>query len=539
MDWVQRRPEKSFRKHDSVYDKIAKVRGIKDMDRFLNPTIQELYDPYLMKNIEEASNRIIKAIGKNERICLSFDPDADGITATSTMLRYLNNYSNNLYYTYSERSKGHGIENQINQIEEETDLLIIIDSSSNDVEICKEIREEQGVDIIILDHHSIERLNPYATIVNPQQEGCEYPNTHLSGAGVVFKVIQVMEDTLGQVDPYQFLDLVAIGMYADVMKVDVLENRFIIQYGLQNIQNTGIKQLLKGANINIDKMNASVIGFTIAPLLNGVARMDKIKLAIDLLLEDDDRVCHKILQEMKSINEKRKKRQKEIANRYMKHLDDKQKVMIVIDEQASKGFNGLIAQQIAQTFQRPAIVGSAIDGVISGSFRTYNGFPFKTFLQGFGNIEAVGHESAGGLFLKEERLQDFGRYIDWHIPQINEPSLMYDLEINITEIPNYIDEIERINRITGNGFPKISVKVNGIVVDKRVVIGKMKDTIKIDTLDDCELIKFRTDGEYGSELSCFDEVAVVGELRWNEWFHFGLRKKIVVPQIMIDDYSLA
>src|SRR5690606_31402380 len=102
------------------------------------------------------------------------------------------------------------------------------------------------------------------------------------------KVLQVMEDTLGQVDPWQYIDLVAVGMYADVMRVDVFENRYLIMQGLRNMKNVGLVRILKGGKVDTFRMDASAIGFTIAPLINGVARMDNIKLAIDILLTDDD-----------------------------------------------------------------------------------------------------------------------------------------------------------------------------------------------------------------------------------------------------------
>jgi single-stranded-DNA-specific exonuclease len=115
-----------------------------------------------------------------------------------------------------------------------------------------------------------------------------------------------MEDTLGEVDPDYYLDLVAVGMYADVMRIDVLENRYMIMQGLRNINNTGLTRILKGAKANLFKLNGDSIGFSIAPLINGVARMDNIKLAIDILLEDDDAKCKPIRLKMQKINESRK-----------------------------------------------------------------------------------------------------------------------------------------------------------------------------------------------------------------------------------------
>ncbi|AYP68359.1 putative SPBc2 prophage-derived single-strand DNA-specific exonuclease [Bacillus phage vB_BcoS-136] len=562
MKWLQRKAKVTPKKHDNLIDSVAKIRGIDDISRFLNPTQDELHSPYLLKNVEKASERIIQAIRNNERIVVSYDADADGITATTIMLRWLGHYTSNIDYIYGERNDGHGIteqlktnlneENNAERLErarnniakvKEADLLILIDSSSNDTKVCENIASV-GIDIIILDHHEIERPNPHVLMVNPQQEGCVYPNKSISGAGVVFKTIQVMEDELGEIDPFYFMDLVAVGMYADVMRVDVLENRFMIMHGLRNIKNTGLLRILKGAKVDLFKIDSSAIGFSIAPLLNGVARMGSIKLAIDILLEDDDNVCKKLRLQMQKLNDKRKELQKQIVENYMKKVDSSQKVLMVFDEQSSKGFNGIVAQNLSETYKRPVIVGRIHNGTVSGSFRSYNGFKFKSFLQQFGDlgfkIEALGHEGAGGIIISETLLGDLENYIEANMPSLDErePTIVYDLEFDISEIHEHIRDMEQINLIVGNGFPKVIVKVNNITVEESQCIGKTMETVKIKTFDNLELIKFRVNEDYASELGYFDEISVVGQLQMNEFYNFGLKQKISTPQIMIEDYRV-
>ena len=572
MKWIQRTPKVKPNSQDTPLETIAKIRGIKEMDRFLNPTQDELHDPYLIKNIEDASNRIIRAIMNKERICLSYDADADGITANTVMQRYLLNYTDNVTYIYNERNHGHGIHEQTrldfvteedydakgkikdeekaerfalnsSNLEKikESNLLIIIDSSSNDDRACQRLIENFGVEIIILDHHAIERENPHVLLVNPQQEGDNYPNKHLSGAGVVFKVIQVMEDTLGQVDPWQYIDLVAVGMYADVMRIDVLENRYLIMEGLRNMKNVGLVRILKGGKVDTFRMDASAIGFTIAPLINGVARMDCIKLAIDILLTDDDNEAKKLRLKMQKVNETKKVLQKQIVDQYMSKVNSSKKVLMVLDEQSSKGFNGIVAQQLSDKYKRPVLVGRLHKGTASGSFRSYNGFKMKTFLQGFGDdIEALGHEGAGGFVIKEDRLQDLETYIDRLMPSLDdeEPTVLYDIEIDVSEIGEYIRAVEQFNIVTGNGFPKIVTRVNGITVEEPKCIGKTMETVKISTFDDMELIKFKVDENYASELVVFDVVDAVGELKMNNFYNFGLKQLISTPQVMLEDYKV-
>lgn len=583
MKWIQRKQKTKPRNNDDIIDKIAKIRGIEDVDTFLNPSKNVLHDPYLMKNIKEASNRIIQAIKNNERILASYDPDADGISATTVMLKWLSNYTENVDYIYGERNDGHGINEQtrldfvgkdsvidgdliedlepeekerrfklnsenLNKIEN-ADLLILIDSSSNDVEACKKLKEiNKNLDIIILDHHEIERNNPHVLMVNPQQEGCNYPNKFLSGAGVVFKTLQVAEDTLGQVDVWQYIDLVAVGMYADVMKLDVMENRYLIMQGLRNIKNVGLIRILKGAKADFFRLNGDSIGFSIAPMINGVARMNNIKLAIDILLEDDDNVCKKIRLQMHKLNEKRKQIQKETIERYSKSINSEQKVLMVFDNESSKGFNGLVAQNLSEKYRRPVIVGRLHNGVISGSFRSYNGFKFKSFLQEFANrvdlsgfkFEALGHEGAGGIVISENLLNDLNLYIDAEMPTLSEkePSIIYDLEIDVNEIHEYINPLEQFNMLTGNGFPKVLVKVDNITIEEISCIGKTEETVKFKTFDNLELIKFRVDKNYASELSIFNTISAIGQLQMNIFYNFKTKVTTKTPQIMIDDYKV-
>ncbi len=575
--WIQRKGKSIPNSDDTIFEKLAKIRGIKDIKRFLSPTKDEMFDPYLIKNIEEASNKILKAMENGEKILLSYDADADGLTSTSMMYKYLKNYTDNVDYIYNERNHGHGINEQTRLnflsksdydehgeiIDEdkkrryklnrsnldkisEADLLIIIDSSSNDTNACKKLIDTFGVDIVIIDHHAIERENPHVLLVNPQQEGDKYPNKYLSGAGVVFKTIEVMEDMLGDrgvVNPIDYMDLVAVGMYADVMKMDVYENRFMVMHGLRNIRNVGLKRILKGAKADLFKLDGDSIGFSIAPLLNGVARLDNIKLGIDILLTDDDNEAKKLRLKMHKLNEKRKEMQKEIVERYEKKVDTNNKIIMIIDEESSKGFNGLVSQQLVQKYKRPAIVGRLHNGEFSGSFRSYNGFNLLTFLNESGLVEeAMGHPQAGGFVIKEERVSDLIKYIDKNIPELDHKDefIYYDLEFKAKEIDNdLIKIIESFNLVTGNGFDKVLVKVTGIMIDEVNTIGKTLETRKFSTYDNLELIKFKVDESYGGDVGFFDVVDVIGQLQNNEWYNFKTREKIVIPQIRLEDYVKA
>lgn len=570
---MRRNSNLEFSSDGDLEEEIAKIRGISDINRFLYPSKDELINPYLMHNIAIVGERIAYAIENNESVVVSYDPDADGLTSASAMIRFLREYIDNVDYIYNQRAHGHGIEEQVtlefinkndvddggNITDEEkrkryelnkknivkiskSDLLIIIDSSSNDVDTCKELTESFDLDIVIIDHHNIEKENPYATIVNPQQVECQYPNKHLSGAGVTLKVMEVINDILDDtnINPFEYIDLVAVGMVGDMMRVDVLENRYIISHGLRNIKNVGLVRILKGANANLYKLNSDSISFAIAPMLNGVARLDRIELAIDILLTDCDDEAKKIRLQMHKLNEERKSIQRDMIDKHLKNIDTNQKVIIVYDDESSKGFNGLIAQQLSSMYDRHVIVGRKHKGYLKGSYRSYDGFNLKNFLIQSGIVEeAVGHNEAGGVTVKEENINSLNKYIENNLPELSErkPVLIYDFDIDLINMENYIEPLERFNFIVGNGFPKVIVKVNNVMIEDLEIIGKTMETCKIKTMSNLELIKFRVDEDYGSDLEFYDTVDVVGQLHMNEFYHWGYKKVIKTPQIILEDYN--
>lgn len=571
--WIQRVPKRSFKKNDDIRDKIASIRGIEDIDRFLNPQSEELHNARDMKNIVEASNRIAEAIKNNENIVVSIDPDSDGITSGVMMIKYLENYTDNVRYIYSQRRYGHGISAQIRlnfvsneDVDDEgdiidedkkeryehncknlekvknSDLLIIIDSSTNSDEYCNSISAH--TDIVIIDHHTVENENPNALIVNPQQEDCTYPNKDLSAAGVVLKVLEVIDDihfrdSKNRIDPYNFIDLAAVGIYGDVMPINSYENRYIILHGLRNIKNIGLLRILKGGKVDLFKINSDAIGFTIAPMLNGAARMGQIELAIQILLTDDDNIAKKLRLQIHKLNEKRKIIQKEKVEYYESIADLSKNVIFVFDENSNKDFNGLIAQQLASKYKRPVFVGTRSEGKLLGSYRSFNKFDVGKCISNYkGHAEAHGHPLAGGFGVLEEDEADFLSYMYDKAPKVKhtEETFVYDLSISLDEVEESISGLEDLNKLTGNGFPKVLVRVSGIMMEEVNTIGKTEETRKFKTMGNLELIKFKVDKDYGKEIEYFDTIEAIGQLHLNEFFNFGLRKKICTPQIMLQDY---
>lgn len=549
MKWVQRKAKKSTAsvKKDDYFEKLARIRGIKDLGEYLNPDSNVLNDGSKMKNVAEANQKILDAIYEGKKIAVSYDADADGVMSGTLMMRFLKFFTENVYYIYSQKEAGHGVDFQLDQIQDGTDLVIVVDSSSNSIEASKEIVEGMGIDLIIFDHHRIENENPYALIVNPQQKGDKYPNKYLSGVGVVFKSIELIQDDLNEAygsrfDVWDYTDVLAVGMRADEMDMSVLENRYLVMHGLDNIKTLGIERILKGGNIrDLNNLNSDVISFTIAPMINGAIRMGKIELPIELMLTDDDKIAKKLRLQMQKLNDERKSLQSIAVEKHSKDIDLEQKIIVVIDDESNNGFNGIVAQQLSSKYHRPALVMRRNGaGKISGSGRSFNGFKMLTFLNKIEGVTAKGHEGAMGCEFHEDDLEYFKAYIDLNMEEMEEkePTLIYDLEIDAEEVKQAIDTVEKFNRLYGQNSPKVYVRVNNVMIEEVKTIGKTKETRKFETMNDMlGLIKFRVDEEYGSELDIMDEVNVVGSIAVNKFFNFQSKQWNITNQLMIEDYK--
>jgi len=533
--WKKRRPLIQYREDDDILTKLACVRGIENPDVFFNPSRDLMHDPCLLNGIELAANKIIKAMMQRKKIGISVDPDCDGICSTAIMVRYLRNFTDNYYILYHQRSNGHGIENQLDQIQDGTELLIILDSSSNSVEACKAIKERE-IDIVILDHHAIERENPYAVIVNPQLSP-EYPNKEISGAGVVYKTLQVIDDTLmAEVQADDFVDLVMVGMIGDMMDLRNLETRAIVKLGLENIKNPGLQALAKIRNKNPYEMNSTDVSFLIAPLINGTARLDKIEHCLALLLTDEIEKCLEIAKQMDQMRREKQEREMELFEKYKAKVNPSDKIIIVTDPQASKNFNGLIAQQLARAFQRPAIVLREHNGRLDGSFRSYGDFNLKSYLSKIKIINYVGgHEKAGGVGLWASKLETLRRIINQDLANVSfSTGIEFDLVLKPEEINlDLIKQVQKFDYLTGQGFEKAKFLIRGISIDDIQYLGG-GTTCKI-TGGNLELIKFRIDEDWGNDLISFmfgDNVMIdaLGSLNLNIW---GNRKTM---QVVLDEY---
>ena len=515
-------------------------RGIEDND-FLKPSLDKQLSPYGLANIEDVANRIVKAINNKEKIAISNDVDPDGITSSVYLSKYLNNFTDNHYIMYHQRSKGHGIQNQMKQITDDTDLVVILDSSSNEIEALKQINNK-NIDIVIIDHHDMEthEAYDYALIVNPNGK-CDYKNKQISTAGLIYKVCTVIDDILEVNYADEYLDLSTLGLVSDMMDLSELDNRAMISYGLDNIKNKALRYVFKKERIDLKKVSTNNLSFSISPLFNASARLEKIELAIQLLLTDDDSKIEKIYNELKTMNGKRKDKQVKLSKEYLDLIDINDKFAIVLSEtqQQTAGYNGLVANEIANKLHKPALVMvKNSDGLYQGSGRSYNNFACKTFLNESGLVEyAKGHEGAFGVGVKEENVNQLKEYINNNISDdLFKKEYNYDFELDVKYITRaMIEEVEEFDRSTGFGFPSARFSVTNIMAIEKQVLGSNRNTIKL-MCDGINLMKFRVDENYADDVYPFADIEVIGQLNLNKWYNG--RETIETLQVFIDDYKV-
>lgn len=550
-----------------LIDKIAKIRGIKDLDEWMNPPSSSAHSPYALLNIDELAQRIIKAIHTQELIVIDADIDTDGVCSTGVMFNYLKELTDNIQYIHAQRSDGHGVETVMDQIPEKC-LLIIVDSSSNSVEECKKL-SERGIDVLIIDHHQMDRENPYATIVNCQQG--EYPNKHLSGSAMCYKVCQVLDEYLDIDLADQFRDLSAIGIVADMMNIKNMENRYLILQGIDNIENLGIKEILKQSKIDFKEgINTTNISFKIAPIIGACSRFDKIELALELVTSDDPKRIKQLVKEMIEMNEKRKADQKMYVESAIENVDTSNNIIIYVDNEIDSGFRGLIATEFVERFNKPVLVLSHFtyeedeDGVkeenkYMGSGRTVGMLPFKLLCEDSGLFHfAQGHEGAFGVSFSEDNLEAIISHFNSTLDSTDLKKVIeYDLELNVNDIEEMdVIQVEKFSRIVGQGFKEPKFLVKGLVVEEdksqklgvyaRAVMGKNNDTIKIPCEDSFALMKFRTQHTYGKDIedhfydenNFVTEVDAIGSLNLNRFYNGGERRWVTTKQVFLEDYKI-
>ncbi|KAF6565316.1 DHH family phosphoesterase [Paenibacillus sp. EKM202P] len=496
----------------------------------------------MLKNIDALVSRIIKAIKNNEKIIIYADVDYDGITSAVILYKWLINFTNNVFIKHVERSVGHGSEYIVDKVEDDTDLYIAVDSSSNDVEPLKKL-VDKGIDCLVIDHHTVDVYNPYCILVNPQQPECKYPNKNASGGLLVFKVCQVLGDYMDTSFTLELSDLPGFALMADMMSMMEMENRYYAKLSLKGLRHEGLKLLFEAMNSDLKNLTSSDFLYGVSPAVTAATRVDNIKLAIDFLMCDKvTPETKKYVKELIKLNEYRKLVQAKALERHKDSISESDKVAIVYDPSIGKGMNGLVAQELSKKFNRPAIVLGVGDDkdTYAGSFRGLEDFSMQELLERCQGVEYTGgHPGAGGVGLKKEKLQilkdDLNNRLSNFIP---DDTLYYDLEFNAEEIDEkMINYLTEFYRYSGNNFKPGKFLIKDLFISDKKLMGKTKNTVKIDC-GKLQLMKFKTDEEFYEQVPVFTEVEAVGTLNINKWTQYRPSYKVIKTcQLFIEDYK--
>jgi len=505
----------------SIINHICVDRGINNLSEFVNPGDEWILSPYDLKNMNRAVECFDNHIQNKSAIGVLFDTDADGLTAGTEMTNYLSDMGITAK-TFINSGKKHGLylgDQMDNIIQSGIELLIIVDSLDKSTE-GYEILNNNGVDIIILDHHDIElNYDKYAILVSSQMQ---YGNNALSGAGVTLKFLMALDEKYGTEYADKYFDLAAIGILADVSDVyESMENRAIINRGLNNLQNPAVKKILGSYEFN----SKSVL-FSIAPMVNACVRTNETELAKAYFLETNNKELLSYKKTIESCREEQNEEKERLLDSCREQMNNQSGKCKFAYIDTEYGVSGLLGNTLVEEYQMPVFIFNLSDGdTVIGSMRCIGYENFKTKCNYLGLAELVGHESAAGCIIPKDNIEKFIVEVnnllknEEYIPESNTEEA--DFLINYTDITKeLVENIGKINRISGKGFKPITFKVEGIT---DYTVSKFKDgkhlVLYVDNTN-LMVIDWNTSFEYDGETFpewedhaiMNDELSVVGEL---------------------------
>ena len=484
---------------------IMAKRGIKEEDakKFFHPQLNDLIDPFLMKDMDAAVERLNEAIGRKERIMVYGDYDVDGCTAVALVYKFLQQYYSNIdYYIPDRYDEGYGVSRKGIDFAHETGvgLIIILDCG---IKAIKEIEyaKELGIDFIICDHHVPDEEMPQAAaILNPKREDDTYPFKHLCGCGVGFKFMQAFAKSNGisfsRLIP--LLDFCAVSIAADIVPVTG-ENRILAYHGLKQLNqnpNIGLKAIIDICGLNGRTLSMSDIVFKIGPRINASGRMENGRESVNLLVEKDFAVAFDKAKHINEYNEQRKdidKQMTEEANLIVGRLESQQKhsSIVLYDENWKKGVIGIVASRLTEIYVRPTVVLTRDGELATGSARSVAGFDIYAAIKSCRDLllNFGGHTYAAGLTLRWDAVKEFRdrfqAYVEEHIlPEHTEAALNIDAVIDLKDITKKMhSELKKFGPFGPGNTKPMFATMNVYDFGTSKVVGREQEHIKLELVD--------------------------------------------------------
>lgn len=442
---------------------LRDVRTFTQAKQFFRPSLESLYDPFLMDGMEAATKRVIQAVTQNQRICIYGDYDVDGTCSTALLYMFLKELGANVdFYIPQRLTEGYGLSKEsIDVIKSTIDasLLISVDCGITAIEETA-YANKLGIDIIICDHHQPkDELPPALAVLDPLKPQCKYPFKYLSGAGVAFKLAQGVSQKIGKRDmPFKYFDLVALAGAADIVPLTD-ENRILVKEGLDRINNSpraGILALIESSSLPVGSLNSGQVVFTLAPRINAVGRLGDAKRAVELLITDSIDEARNLAKVLETENYERRKIDVDTFDNALQlvenSIDLENELAIVLhQEEWHPGVIGIVASRLVEKYYRPTIMLTTIDGIAKGSARSITNFNIYEALQKCEDmlIHFGGHQAAAGLAVELEKVQEFKEKFNKIVKEsITEsdlfPEIVIDSKIKLSEItPKFIKILDQ------------------------------------------------------------------------------------------------
>ncbi|MEA3422638.1 MAG: single-stranded-DNA-specific exonuclease RecJ [Bacillota bacterium] len=465
-------------------------KGITSEDnalKFLYPTYEEINKIEIFNGIEEASEVIMKNIKNKKDIMIYGDYDVDGITSTVILYKYLKKLGAKVNYFVPDRhSDGYGLSNEaLDTIIDEFDLLITVDCGITSVVEVDYLNEKEK-EVIITDHHEPKSEIPNAILVNPKLDKNAFHD--YAGVGVVYRLLLELEKITSIPLEKDYLIFAAIGTVADLMTLTEI-NRLIVKVGLENfknLNNVGLKELVKQSNLKLDEITSSNIAFNIAPKINASGRLSTAMKAIELFITDNDGTAEKISKELCTLNEERKTIELDILEEAKKQVKADEKFILVKGENWNDGVIGIVASKLVDVYRKPTIVFTQRNGILKGSGRSIGRFNLLKALESSQRhfLRFGGHQFAAGLSLETSEYDDFKSEIleytnDYLTEEDQQVKLKYISQINSKHIKR--EFLRQINLLSpfgiGNSKPLFAIK--NAYVENLKIVGKEKSHLKL------------------------------------------------------------
>lgn len=513
---------------------LLSLRHIKDANTFLTPLDQPLYDPFLFNDMPKVVQRLQQAYQNHEHVLIYGDYDVDGVTSTSIMIGLLKSCQIDYdYYIPKRNLDGYGPNlKRYKQLihDNHYDLFITVDNGITGVEEIEYLKQHH-IDTIVIDHHTFGSTLPDAyAIIHPGIPGSNYPESILSGAGVCFKVMQAVNPKLSK----SFYDLAALGIIADCMLLEG-ENRRIVARGIEQMKlgnNLGLTTLCRVADLPLEHLTTTDVGFTIAPCLNSAGRLKDADIDVQLLTSTDYHQAYGIAEELIDDNAQRKDITKTVAQQAQAKIDPNNNANVITLDDVQKGLAGLIANRVMSQTGKPTIILTKHDHELDGSARSCNGFDLTktlrpltgTVLNSFG-----GHAYACGLSLNDNQLDHLQDILNQACANLKPTPTYIDLQLPEDQLAHF-EETSRSLEPFGKANERFRIMTK-ITVDECRHMGKDQSSLRITSVDHPNYQYMAFSDYHDVDFKPGTELYIVGTIQQHYW------RGNPSLQFIIDDYT--